>query len=279
MYSNLGEALHSTRTVSQAEKAAGVSMYFSYSRLVDILKEFIAGESGFNTAKRLASELIQEIEAFWKKHIFKGEDMDLSLANFDGEYQHWQYLEIRNKLESLIHVFRAECADVEIYSVDQVLLYKTSDLVASGSNRIPKEIRSVLSNEILREFDNAARCLAFNLPTACGFHSLRALELVIYDYWQFCGGSGEPPSNWGGYVKSLSELESKNILLNDEIRAGRQKVIAMLDRVRDLHRNPLMHPQDNLDVVGADQLFNLSSITIVEMWRTRSEERKTTPAA
>jgi hypothetical protein len=48
----------------------------------------------------------------------------------------------------------------------------------------------------------------------------------------------------------------------------------MLDRMRDLDRNPLMHPRDTLDVTQADMLFSLAAITVVEMARDMEERQK-----
>lgn len=39
----------------------------------------------------------------------------------------------------------------------------------------------------------------------------------------------------------------------------------MLDRIRELDRNPLMHPRDVLDEMSADTLFTVSVAAITEM--------------
>jgi hypothetical protein len=39
----------------------------------------------------------------------------------------------------------------------------------------------------------------------------------------------------------------------------------MIDRMRELDRNPLMHPSDTLDEMAADSLFKLGVITITEL--------------
>ena len=39
----------------------------------------------------------------------------------------------------------------------------------------------------------------------------------------------------------------------------------MLDRMRQLDRNPLMHPRDSLDEMAADTLFKLGIVTITEL--------------
>ena len=41
--------------------------------------------------------------------------------------------------------------------------------------------------------------------------------------------------------------------------------MTMLDRMRQLDRNPLMHPRDRLDEMGADTLFSIGLATITEM--------------
>jgi hypothetical protein len=41
-----------------------------------------------------------------------------------------------------------------------------------------------------------------------------------------------------------------------------QKVVQVLDQIRDLHRNPLMHPQDFLTMKEAISLFDIAKSAI-----------------
>lgn len=104
--------------------------------------------------------------------------------------------------------------------------------------------------------------MAFRLPTACGFHALRGLELMMGEYLGKFKTEASPKS-WFDYIKELKKISDDNTAVNKPS----PKFIAMLDRMRVLDRNPLMHPQDRLDTAGADMLFNLSAITVSEMAR------------
>jgi hypothetical protein len=112
----------------------------------------------------------------------------------------------------------------------------------------------------MSEFDSAGKCLAFDLATACGFHSLRAVELMILRYLRAFDAKTDNLKTWFDYVKAVEEAECEG-------RKPSRKVAQMLDRMRDLDRNPLMHPRDTLDVTQADMLFSLAAITVVEMAR------------
>lgn len=74
-------------------------------------------------------------------------------------------------------------------------------------------------------------------------------------------GIGSKKRTWNDYIKALTRL-------TEMPKTGAKpapKVAAMLDRMRELERNPLMHPRDTLDAVQADMLFKLCAITVVEI--------------
>jgi hypothetical protein len=88
-----------------------------------------------------------------------------------------------------------------------------------------------------KHIDSAGKCLAFDLPTACGFHAVRGVELMILKYLKAFGTETRDLKTWFDYVKAVSEAEADG-------RKPSKKVAQMLDRMRDLDRNPLMHPRD-----------------------------------
>jgi len=110
-------------------------------------------------------------------------------------------------------------------------------LAAGASKQYPKAVRELLDDFIVGEIDHAGKCLAFELPTACGFHILRAVEVSAKAYVHAATGKLPPVRNrnWGEYIFQL------------ENAGAHTDVIDML-KVLKTKRNPLMHPQDNLDV-------------------------------
>ena len=262
-YSALGEHLHKARAAFSSEKTKGSRLYFSCVALPDMLRRFVAEDNGFHTSKHAATDVATAIDAWVLKSIFDGKADNFVSASFDKEFEGWQIKTVLSSIDYFKNVFTAECRDVEIYSVDQVSIYKTSTLVSSGSDKIPSEVRAVVPEDCLREFDGAGKCLAFDLPTACGFHSLRGLELMMSRYLIECGGGDSEPKSWYDYVQAFEKLEAAATAK----RKPSKKVVAMIDRMRQLDRNPLMHPHDVLDILGADMLFNLCAITVIEMAR------------
>jgi hypothetical protein len=119
-----------------------------------------------------------------------------------------------------------------------------------------------LDDFVRNDIDRPGRCLAFELPTSCGFHILRAVETCAKAYVHAATGKLPPIKNrnWGEYIEQL-----KN--------AGAHVDVTDLLRILKAKRNPLMHPYDNLDV---DEAISLLCIcqggidTIAEDLRRRS---------
>jgi hypothetical protein len=95
--------------------------------------------------------------------------------------------------------------------------------------------------------------LAFDLPTATGFHMLRATEAVLIEYKTAAGVKKSKTRNWNKYIQDLKAAGAD------------QKIVAILDQIRDLHRNPLMHPEVVLTMPEASAIFGIcqSAITIM----------------
>jgi hypothetical protein len=102
------------------------------------------------------------------------------------------------------------------------------------------------------DWQSGARCLAFELPTACGFHVVRAMEAVIVD---FLNRTDKTPSRRDlyHYVQLMRELGTS------------EEATDLVEQIRKHHRNPLMHPEDVLDVPTALSLYDLCRAAIVSI--------------
>lgn len=259
-YFELAESLQATKRSLSPESAKAGVIFFALMGLPQKLDVFVQDDNGFSTCKRVASELLQSVNAWVAENAMPNGEYSAEL--FDKELPSWSWSHITRRIDTFRSVFEAECHDVDVYSVGQIAIYKTRDLVANASHKIPAEFREGMPQEALTEFDNAGRCLAFDLPTACGFHALRGTELVMDGYLKAFGVTRKLVS-WNEYIKAAEELANKD----GSGPKPSKKVTAMLDRMKSLDRNPLMHPRDELDNAGADQLFSLATITVAEMIR------------
>lgn len=265
-YFDLSEQMGIAKGACSSESAKAGSIYFGINGLSERLAAFVADDNGFSTSKHPARELAQDIRIWINSYVMDGGSPNrFDIQKFDTETHDWQYSHIARKVDEFRNVFTAECRDVEVYSVGQVSIYRTASLVANGSHRVAPEYRASVPESALDEFDNAGKCLAFDLPTACGFHALRGVELMILKYLEAFGTKTDGLKTWHDYVKAVDDAE-------EDGRKPSKKVGQMLDRMRDLDRNPLMHPRDTLDTTQADMLFSLAAITVVEMARDLQQQ-------
>ncbi|CAH0141437.1 hypothetical protein SRABI05_00305 [Agrobacterium fabrum] len=261
-YFELAESVMSAKSGLTTNSSTEVaSIYFSISGLLPRLNTFLSDDNGFSASKHAASELSAAITGWIDEKVFPGEGF--STERFDKKIDPWEWAQLRKKVEAFRTVLEAECHGVDLYSIGQISIYKTQTLVSNGAKIIPEEYHSEIPNEALAEFDNAGKCLAFDLPTSCGFHALRGLELVMDAYLDAFGVNTKRLRSWNMYIQAAKKL------IDDEKASSKPspKVAAMLDRMRELDRNPLMHPRDTLDTLSADQLYKLCAITVGEIIR------------
>lgn len=270
-YFSLAEKLqHAHRATSNTSAKAG-TIYFSIVSLSTKLKTFVTDDNGFSTCKHVATELADIIDDWIAGNVMDNSSPpELNMEKFDKDLSNWQYSGIASNVDAFKNVFSAECRDVDVYSVGQISIFKTSELVSSGAGIIPIDLHELMPDGVVAEFDSAGKCLAFDLLTACGFHALRGVELMIDRYLSSFGKDTSKLKSWNDYIKAAERLiEDDNVT-----PAPSHKVAAMLDRMRALDRNPLMHPTDTLDNVSALTIFQLSSVTVIEMIRDISGIKK-----
>jgi hypothetical protein len=148
-----------------------------------------------------------------------------------------------------------ELTVMDSYFVTQKGGFDTASLLAYGENLFPLELFSKVP-EGLPDVREAGRCLAFDLPTSAGFHVFRAVESVLRKYHAHVTGGNSPPKvrNMGVYIKSLITSGKGNL-----------KVIAALQQMKDLHRNPVSHPEAILTQEEALAIFGIARSVITPM--------------
>jgi len=166
---------------------------------------------------------------------------------------------LNNALAAFEAVLAAELALIPLYVVTPKGGLVLSDLIESGHVCFPPDLWAK-APEAMKDAQEATRCIAFELPTAAGFHLHRANEAVIRAYFKVVAGSSRAPKtrNMGDYLKKMTDLG-----------VGDPKVIAALQQLKDLHRNPLMHPDETLETVDeAISLMGAVRSAMGEMLKT-----------
>lgn len=144
---------------------------------------------------------------------------------------------IKSAMGKFEAVLAAELQLTPLYLVIAKRGYDIDELVSRGESLFPEEISNKVPDAIV-DIRQATKCLAFELPTACGFHLHRANESVLRRYYDaVTGGAPRPTSrNIGDYLVELKKLGK-----------GDAKVTSALKDLKDLHRNPLIHPEHTLE--------------------------------
>lgn len=266
--SRLGEVIS-----SKAQNTKIMDAWWPMHSAADALDQF-ASQEAFQLARDEARTLSSVIRNFVRTEILtkddKGEEM---FKDANTELSSWKFYQVRAALDSFIHVFKAECRDNETYFIERKAIYDTASLVSRASDKIHASIRAYVAKDALQEIDESGRCFAVDSYTACGFHALRGLEIVMEDYYEAISKKKPKFRSWYDYVKAFKRLANTRGKRNSKYPTP--KVAAMIDRIREFDRNPLMHPRDTLDEPGADTVFNISIATISEMAKDMRDLKET----
>lgn len=166
-------------------------------------------------------------------------------------------------------VFAAELQTLDTYFVSQAGIYSTPDLIERAENVFPASTRRLIPPHAAKDVREAGRCLAFDLPTAAAFHILRATEALIREYLTALIGSAPAmrSRNWGRYITVLRR------------HSADEKILSALEQIREMHRNPVMHPEDFLSPEEALMLFGISQGVIVSLATAIQEHNSKHPKA
>ena len=162
--------------------------------------------------------------------------------------------ELKEDIQAFEYVFAAELGNASLYLVEQIGGYRTKTLIEAADVVFPKSVRDALHSDAVKDIQAAGRSLAFELATAVGFHTCRAVETTLLQYFSELQIELPEYKNLGRYIEALQKCaKDKGI---------DPKVLATLDQFRDLHRNPIMHPDVHLNMEEAQILFALAQSAI-----------------
>lgn len=181
----------------------------------------------------------------WVKHISGKAFASGDLAN--DRIEDSDLANLKAALSAFEINLASEFGLMDTYLVAQKGGYNTGDLIDNGGALFQSDLALKVPSSV-RDIKQATRCIAFELPTAAGFHLHRANESVLHAYFEAIRGTVDHPKdgnrNMGNYIRAM---ETNNL--------GDERVRAALKDIKNLHRNPLIHPDHDLETV--DQAIDL----------------------
>ena len=249
---NLGEGLRSARGVSDDDTIfdAFTKTYWLNTQLSDLLSKGLFEYGLIDHDCRNLISILEEIETkTWDEKI----DNKTPIKSLYIGHR------LRNSIQSFSSVLAAECRAAATYSVAKVGIYSTSRLVESASSGLSDDVKTHLSDEAKSEYDAAAKCLAFRLSTAAGFHMMRAVEFVLVPYVQLFSGRSFKSlnTNWGSYIDHL-----EGVMRSNKRRKPRKQTIDLLRQLKNNHRNPVMHADLVLAESEAQDIFAIGGVVV-----------------
>ncbi|MCB2106225.1 MAG: hypothetical protein KDE14_00935 [Rhodobacteraceae bacterium] len=195
-------------------------------------------------------------DKFWKEHFA---DTDGHLKDFDwnAAISPYDISKLKTAFRTFENNLAAELGRAATYYVPKRGIYDTHDLMNEALNQFSDEIRSKLSANApaANDFRDAGRALAFDLPTASGIHAVRALEIILADYYKSFGLTPEKDMTIAKYLKGLRDVKGD--------RTPDPETIGWLDAIKDIDRNALMHGRKSLNFDDGVRIFNLVTGTMI----------------
>lgn len=254
VFYELAIKIHQITTLSDSVKYSEV--WYSLWQARDALDE-IYRQRPLNFTTPVAYRLYQALTAAVPKDWANAVGKLPQQGQPEEEIPVLQVWEIREAAKEFETILRTECEMMDTYFVSKKGTYSTKDLVENAHYQVPEPIRERLPNQTRIDFDQAGKCTAFDVPTAAAFHLLRGTEAVVRIYYERVvpGPKLANPKmrNWGAYIKLLSKYGADT------------KVTSLLTHLKDVYRNPVLHPEENYTDDSVQVLWGVCISAVVLM--------------
>ncbi len=150
----------------------------------DALKPYVTDDGVLPPSSlRAAKAVIDEIEA-----LGVSDDLTQWVTISKQRIEIWRQENIKRSASAFETVLTNDLPGLDIYQVSPKGIYSTAALIEHAEKAILDGLtavgRAALPQDAIQDFAQAGRCLAFELPTAAGFHTMRSLEAVLRSYWR-----------------------------------------------------------------------------------------------
>lgn len=211
------------------------------------------------TKKAAASVLVESLKEFSK---LLGQDRQPT----DDELKL-----IYDPIGKFYQVFEQEAEDANVFIAIPIGAYSTSVLLTNASSHLSEPAQKVVDDGVKEDLDEAGRCLAFDLWTACGFHALRAVEATARFYHREVTGVALTDVPIGTLIYGDQKNHPGSGLVVQHAKEGNSHesqlglAISLLSQINAIYRRPIMHPKMSLGAIEAKFVFDTAAIAISAM--------------
>ncbi|QDC09142.1 hypothetical protein FHY55_07760 [Oceanicola sp. D3] len=183
------------------------------------------------------------------------------VRDLNQEMERADVMSLRGSASTLLSILSSELGVAPVFLLERKEGYDTDTLCSAGHQLFPTSI-IVKVPDVWDDMQEAGKALAFDLPTACGFHVFRVLESTLRAYWDCVSDKKKrpKPATIGNFARALKE---ENL--------GEEKIWETLSQISRLHRNPIMHPEVLLTNEEAIETLGIARSAIGAMARVLPE--------
>lgn len=247
---DLGATLESAAHVDS--EGPLIDVYFKLFPIRQKIEFLLLGTKiKLTTAAHDLTSLRDSIIEFDKKY-FRDEEGNWRWPS-DDERNPYLVQSLIDRIAQVKTVLIAEIRTSTSFSVKGVGIFDVEMLVNCASQALDPATIARIPKEARDEIDAAGKCLAFNLPTASGFHAMRAVERILKVYAaEFIDAAQiKKLRNWGAFIEKFEK-----IVESDAAKKPSEEAVALLRQLKDIYRNPVIHPERVLNSSEASTLFH-----------------------
>jgi hypothetical protein len=177
-----------------------------------------------------------------------------------------KYAKANGTADSIVHAsllqFETSLEDdltrLPTYLIEPVAAYSVDKLIECADSIFPGNVTKKLPDQVIRDVKDAGACLVYEQPTACGFHVYRAIEAMLRRYCEYFDAKGNGNGrDWGKSIEAL-----RKVIDGAQPKKPNKRTVELLDRIKSVDRNPLVHPELNLDKHAALMAFDMCKTVV-----------------
>ncbi len=247
-----------------ANQTRVADLFAPLSEAQALLDGWIKGDQfPLETSREEATKLLNKLGNLFNKYYIDPSSKQLRAPSGEDRIDAHEMSLASALVEKFEHAFAAELSHAPVYVAQRRGIYSTYDLIENANRVFSNEMRAIIPDAALDEFNVAGRALAFGLGTASAMHLLRAVETVLKKYYELFSGAAVPKTEraYSIYLKKLASLA------DDENNPSRpdKRLLQMLAQIKEHYRNPLIASDKAISAEQATSLFALSTAVITLM--------------
>jgi hypothetical protein len=180
--------------------------------------------------------------------------------------------ELKDRLYDFRTILKRDVKRLNTYILEPKRGYSADTLMPASSSLIDRTLLPYLSEFTRYNLDDAGTALVFDRFTACGYHTVRAVEGTARRYYELV--TARPTIKPNGDYLTLGQIANELDHVSAAYKAkrgqsGQLKLItSTLDALCEIYRNPLSHPEIVvLEEGDAIDVFNSGIDVITKMVR------------